>query len=141
MLNIVQDAAEFARRLPITVRGPGSQPLEDDFGRRAEQDDQIKPREKFPARFALGISRLVASRPTAAIATLDSPKSIEPPVKATIETRKMSTKATNALPASTVRFSRVVGSESSALTTDTATTSNPKMAADAPALAMKKFSY
>jgi hypothetical protein len=25
------------------------------------------------------------------------------------------------------------------LTTDTATTSNPKMAADAPALAMKKF--
>jgi hypothetical protein len=52
---------------------------------------------------------------------------------------KMSTRATNALPASTVRFSRVVGSESSALTTDTATTSNPKMAADAPALAMKKF--
>jgi hypothetical protein len=38
-----------------------------------------------------------------------------------------------------VRRSRVAGLPSSALTTDTATTSNPKMAADAPALAMKKF--
>jgi hypothetical protein len=47
-------------------------------------------------------------------------------VKATIETRKMSTRATNALSASTVRSSRVVGFASSALTTDTATTSNPK---------------
>jgi len=81
----------------------------------------------------------VASRPTAAIARLDSPKATEPPVKATIETRKMSTRPTNALPANTVRFSRVVGFSSSALTTDTATTSNPKMAADAPALAMKKL--
>jgi hypothetical protein len=53
---------------------------------------------------------------------------------------KMSTRATNALPANTVRLSRVVESVSSALTTDTATTSNPKMAADAPALAMKKLS-
>jgi hypothetical protein len=61
--------------------------------------------EKFPARFALGISRLLASRPTAAIARLDNPKTTEPPVKATIETMKMSTRATNALPASTVRFS------------------------------------
>jgi len=52
----------------------------------------------------------------------------------------MSTKATNELPASTVRSSRVVGFASSALTTDTATTSNPKMAADAPALVMKKLS-
>jgi hypothetical protein len=33
-----------------------------------------------------------------------------------------------------------VGSASSALTTDTATTGNPKMAADAPELAMKKLS-
>ena len=32
------------------------------------------------------------------------------------------------------------GVESSALTTDTATTSNPRMAADAPALVMKKLS-
>ena len=52
----------------------------------------------------------------------------------------MSTRATNELPASTVRSSRVVGFASSALTTDTATTSNPKMAADAPALVMKKLS-
>jgi hypothetical protein len=99
-----------------------------------------KPREKFPARFALGISWPVASRPTTAMARLESPKTTEPPIKATIETRKMSTRATNALPASTVRSSRVVGFASSALTTDTATTSNPKMAADAPALVMKKLS-
>ena len=99
-----------------------------------------RPREKFPARFALGISRLVAIRPTAAMARLESPKTTEPPVKATIETKKMSTRATNALPASTVRNSRVVGFSSSALTTDTATTSNPKMAADAPALVLKKLS-
>jgi hypothetical protein len=96
--------------------------------------------EKFPARFALGISRLVASRPMVAIAMLGSPRTTGPPVKATIETKKMSTRTTNALPANTVRNSLVVGSASSALTTDTATTSNPKMAADAPALAMKKFS-
>jgi hypothetical protein len=96
--------------------------------------------EKFPARFALGISRLVASRPTVAIARLDSPRTTEPPVSATIETKKISTRTTNALPANTVRNSRVVGSASSALTTDTATTSNPKMAADAPALALKKLS-
>jgi hypothetical protein len=82
----------------------------------------------------------VASRPTVAIARLENPKTTEPPVKATIETMKMSTRATNALPANTVRLSRVVGSVSSALTTDTATTINPKMAADAPALAMKKLS-
>jgi hypothetical protein len=82
----------------------------------------------------------VASRPKVPITRLDSPKTTEPPVKATIETRKMSTRATNALPASTVRNSRVVGFASSELTTATATTSNPKMAADAPALAMKKFS-
>jgi hypothetical protein len=82
----------------------------------------------------------VASRPTAAIARLDSPKTTEPPVKATIETMKMSTRATNALPANTVRSSRVVGFASSALTTDTATTSNPKRAADAPALVLKKLS-
>jgi hypothetical protein len=48
----------------------------------------------------------------------------------------MSARATNALPASTVRSSRVVSSVSSVLTTVTATTSNPKMAADAPALAV-----
>jgi hypothetical protein len=84
--------------------------------------------------------RLVASRPKAAIAALDSPKATEPPVKATIETKKISTRTTYALPAKTVRNSRVVASASSALTTDTATTSKPKMAADAPALAMKKFS-
>jgi hypothetical protein len=83
----------------------------------------------------------VDSRPTVAIARLDSPKTTEPPVKVTIETKKMSTRATKALPASTVRLSRVVESESSALMTDTATTSNPKIAADAPALAMKKFEY
>jgi hypothetical protein len=53
---------------------------------------------------------------------------------------KMSTRARNALPASTVRSSRVVGFSSSALTIDTATTSNPKMAADAPALVLKKLS-
>jgi hypothetical protein len=82
----------------------------------------------------------VASRPTIAIARLDSPNATEPPVKATIETKKMSTSATNALPANTVRNSRVVGFASSALTTETATTSNPKMAADAPVLAMKRFS-
>jgi len=99
-----------------------------------------KPRLKFPARFALGISRLVASRPKVAIVRLDSPKTTEPPARAVIETKKMSTRATNALPASTVRNSRVVGFTSSALTTDTATTSNPKMAADAPALVMKKLS-
>jgi hypothetical protein len=97
-------------------------------------------REKFPARFALGISRLVASTPRAAIARLDTPRMSEPPVKAASETRKMSTRAKNALPASTVRNSRVVGFSSSALTTVTATTSNPKRAADAPALVMKKFS-
>jgi hypothetical protein len=74
------------------------------------------------------------------MARLDSPKVTEPPVKATVETRKMSTRATNALPASTVRSSRVVGFESSELTTVTATTSNPRRAADAPALAMKKSS-
>jgi hypothetical protein len=96
--------------------------------------------EKFPARFALGISRLVARRPTVAMAMLDSPKTTAPPVSATIETKKISTRTTNALPANTVRNSRVVGSASSALTTDTATTSNPKMAADAPALAPKKLS-
>jgi hypothetical protein len=89
---------------------------------------------------ALGISRLVASRPTVAIAMLDSPDTTGPPVKARIETKKMSTRTTKALPANTVRNSRVVGSASSALTTDTATTNKPKMAADAPALAMKKFS-
>ena len=53
---------------------------------------------------------------------------------------KMSDRAINAVPAKTVRRSRVAGFPSSALTTDTATTSNPKMAADAPALAMKKLS-
>lgn len=74
------------------------------------------------------------------MARLESPRTTEPLVKATIETRKMSTRATNALAASTVRSSRVVGFASSALTTDTATTSNPKMAADAPALVMKKLS-
>jgi hypothetical protein len=99
-----------------------------------------KPREKFPARFALGISRLVATMPADAIARLDSAKTTEPPVKARIDTKKMSTRAKNALPANTVRNSRVVGFASSALTTDTATTSNPKMAADAPALVMKKLS-
>jgi hypothetical protein len=51
----------------------------------------------------------------------------------------MSARATNALPASTVRSSRVVSSVSSVLTTVTATTSNPKMAADALALAVKKL--
>ena len=86
------------------------------------------------------MSLLVASRPTMAIAMLDTPKTAAPPVKATIETKKMSTRTTNALPANTVRNSRVVASASSALTTDTATTSSPKMAADAPALATKKFS-
>jgi hypothetical protein len=40
----------------------------------------------------------------------------------------------------TVRNSRVLGSASSALTMDTATTSSPKIAADAPVLAMKKLS-
>jgi hypothetical protein len=83
---------------------------------------------------------VVASNPTAAIAMLDIPNTTEPPVKVTIETKKMSTRTTNALPAKTVRNSRVVGSASSALTTDTATTSNPRMAADAPALATKKLS-
>jgi len=34
----------------------------------------------------------VASRPTAPIARLDSPKTTEPPVKANIETKKMSTR-------------------------------------------------
>jgi len=53
--------------------------------------------EKFPARFALGISRRVASRPMMAIPTLDNPRTTEPPVKATIETKKMSTRTTNAL--------------------------------------------
>ena len=57
-----------------------------------------------------------------------------------METKKMSTRTTNALPARTVRSSRVVGFASSALTTDTATTSSPKMAAEAPALAVKKLS-
>jgi hypothetical protein len=76
----------------------------------------------------------------AAIAMLTTPNTLGPPVKATIETKKMSTRTTNALPANTVRNSRVLAFASSALTTDTATTSNPKMAADAPALAMKKFS-
>jgi hypothetical protein len=42
---------------------------------------------EFPPRFALGISRLVASRPTVAIAMLDSPKTTEPPVSATIDTK------------------------------------------------------
>jgi hypothetical protein len=98
------------------------------------------PRAKFPARFARGTSRPVASRPVTAMARLASPRTTVPPVKATIETMKMSTRATNALPASTVRSSRVVGFPSSALTTAMATTSNPKMAADAPALAMKKSS-
>jgi hypothetical protein len=74
------------------------------------------------------------------MAMLDSPKTTAPPVSATIETKKISVRTTNALPASTVRNSRVVGSASSALTTETATTSNPKMAADAPALAVKKLS-
>jgi hypothetical protein len=86
------------------------------------------------------MSCLVASRPTVAIVMLDSPRTTEPPVKATIETKKMSTRRTNALPANTVRNSRVLGFASSALTTDTATTSKPNMAADAPALAMKKLS-
>ena len=48
---------------------------------------------------------------------LERPKTTEPPVSATIEALA-----------------------SSALTTDTATTSNPSMAADAPTLATKKFS-
>jgi hypothetical protein len=82
----------------------------------------------------------VAIRPTVAIARLDSPKTTEPQVETTIETKKMSTRATDALPANTARNSRVVGFASSALTTDTATTSSPKMAADAPALVMKKLS-
>jgi hypothetical protein len=56
----------------------------------------------------------VARRPTVAIARLDSPKTIEPPVKATIETMKMSTRAINAAPANTVRSSRVAGFLSSA---------------------------
>ncbi len=67
-------------------------------------------------------------------------RTAEPPVKATIETMKMSTRATKALPANTVRSSGVVGFASSELTTDMATTSNPKMAADALALVMKKLS-
>jgi hypothetical protein len=58
----------------------------------------------------------------------------------TSETMKMSDRAINAVPANTVRRSRVAGFPSSALTTDTATTSNPKMAAEAPALAIKKLS-
>jgi len=73
------------------------------------------------------------------MAMLDTPKTTEPPVKATIETKKMFTRMTNALPANTVLNSRVVEFASSALTTDTATTSKPKMAADAPALAVKKL--
>jgi hypothetical protein len=71
---------------------------------------------------------------------LDSPKTTAPPVRGTSETMKMSDRAINAVPARTVRRSRVAGFPSSALTTDTATTSNPKMAADAPALAIKKLS-
>ena len=108
---------------------------------RREGDIQLlarEPAEKFPARFALGMSRPVASRPTVAIVTLDRPNTTGPPVNATIETKKISTRTTYALPANTVRNSRVVGFASSELTTDTATTSNPKMAADAPALAAKK---
>ena len=82
----------------------------------------------------------MASRPTAATATLHAPNETGPPVRATIETRKTSTRARNALPASTVRSSLVAGLASSALTTETATTSKPRMAADAPPLVMKKFS-
>ncbi len=99
-----------------------------------------KPREKFPARFARPIKRIVASKPTIAITRLDVPKTAAPPVNATIETKKASTKARKALPARTVRLSRVFASSSSALTTDTATTSRPRMAADAPALAAKNIS-
>ncbi len=69
-----------------------------------------EPGAKFPARLALGISTLVASRAPAPMTRLTSPKVIAPPVKATIDTKKMSTKATNALPANTVRNSRVVSS-------------------------------
>jgi hypothetical protein len=65
------------------------------------------PREKFPARFALGIKRLVASKPTIAITRLEIPKRTAPPVNATIETKKASTKARKALPAKTVLLSRV----------------------------------
>jgi len=52
---------------------------------------------------------------------------------------KMSTRATKALPAQ-FAVPESWGFASSELTTDRATTSNPKMAADAPALVMKKLS-
>ena len=99
-----------------------------------------KPREKFPARFAPDTKLLVPSKQTIAITRLDVPKTVAPPVNATIETKKASTKARKALPAKAVRLSRVFASASSELTTDTATTSRPRMAADAPALAAKNIS-
>src|SRR5579871_6948102 len=47
-----------------------------------------EPGAKFPARLALGISTLVASRAPAPMPRLTSPKVIAPPVKATIDTKK-----------------------------------------------------
>ena len=99
-----------------------------------------KPREKFPALQALGIKRLVPRRPTSPISRLAIPNTPAPPVNARIETKKASIKARKALPASTVRRSRVLRSASSALATVTATNNRPRIAADAPELAMKKFS-
>ena len=64
-----------------------------------------KSRAKFPARAALGISRLVATNPIAAIVRLINPKTTGPPVSARIETKKASASATKELPASTVRRS------------------------------------
>jgi hypothetical protein len=98
------------------------------------------PGEKFPALHALGIKRLVPQSPTMAIAALDRPNMTAPPVKARIETKKASIRARKALPARTVRRSRVFRSASSVLATVMATKSRPRMAADAPELAMKKFS-
>ena len=99
-----------------------------------------KPRAKFPARAALGIKRLVASRPIAAIARLARPKTTGPPVSARIETKKASASAMKALPARTVRRSRVPGSDSPLSTTVKPTNRRPRKAAAAPVLAMKKLS-
>src|SRR4051812_22201453 len=100
-----------------------------------------KPRTKFPARRALGMKWAVARRPIPAMTRLAVAKSLTPPNELVRDTKKMSISAKNAVPASTVRLSRVPASWSSWLTIESATSKRPVNPADAVAQAAKKCEY
>ena len=84
---------------------------------------------------------LVPSSPTTDMTRLVVASTAVPPNELTIVTKKMSTRARKALPASTVRLSRVAYCESSRFTTETATNSRPENAADAVAAVEKNRAY